>query len=481
MRRSGEAVVGDGMTVGHPAPVEKSLIFFVGPVRTGFREFLTAKMASGFLGIDGMSMENAMSKKLNGRGGRFVLLAAALLFAWGLRADTATVDGYTYTYSVTDGKATIGSSNAWTTAISPKPTGHVAIPSSLGGFPVVGIGKYAFYGCSYSPKLDGHLEGVTIPEGVVTIGEYAFADCFYLEDVTIPEGVTAIGEYAFRNCSKLEGVTIPESVTAIGQYAFQWCGGLKRVHISSLTAWCQIKFDYNANPLRQAHELYLNGERVTKLVLPEGLKSVGTDAFAGCTGLTEVTIHDGVTAIGGSTFSGCSGLTGVTIPSHVTDIGDSAFSDCSGLTEVVIPHSVKVIGVGVFKRCNRLTKITVDPANEHYISQNDLLLTRDGRTLVQGVNGAVTIPSGVTVIAESAFEGYDGLTQVTLPAGVEAIGANAFYGCDGLADVVIPASVTNIGECAFAVCSHLMSISVEAGNEAYSSRQGFSMKRVFAS
>lgn len=106
-----------------------------------------------------MSMENAMSKKLNGRGGRFVLLAAALLFAWGLRADTATVDGYTYTYSVTDGKATIGSSNAWTTAVSPKPTGHVAIPSSLGGFPVVGIGEYAFYDCF-------RLEGMTIPESV---------------------------------------------------------------------------------------------------------------------------------------------------------------------------------------------------------------------------------------------------------------------------------------------------------------------------
>ena len=424
---------------------------------------------------------------------------------------TAIVDDYTYTYSVLNGQAEIGTSNIWAHAFSPKPTGHVTVPSSLCGFPVVGIGEYAFYNCyelegvtipegvaaigEYAFRNCSKLEGVTIPESVTAIGQYAFADCFYLEDVTIPEGVTAIGEYAFRNCSKLEGVTIPESVTAIGQYAFQWCGGLKRVHISSLTAWCQIKFDYNANPLRQAHELYLNGERVTKLVLPEGLKSVGIDAFAGCTGLTEVTIHDGVTAIGGSAFSGCSGLTGVTIPSHVTAIGDSAFSDCSGLTEVVIPHSVKVIGVGVFKRCNRLTKITVDPANEHYMSQNDLLLTRDGRTLVQGVNGAVTIPSGVTVIAESAFEGYDGLTQVTLPAGVEvigpnafyrcggltdvaipagveAIGANAFYGCDGLADVVIPASVTNIGECAFAVCSHLMSISVEAGNEAYSSRNG---------
>ena len=157
-----------------------------------------------------MSMENAMSKKLNGRGGRFVLLAAALLFAWGLRADTATVDGYTYTYSVTDGKATIGSSNAWTTAVSPKPTGHVTVPSSLGGFPVVGIGAYAFY------------------------------NCHELEGVTIPEGVAAIGKYAFYNCFRLEGMTIPESVTAIGQYAFQSCGGLKSVHISSLTAWCQI-------------------------------------------------------------------------------------------------------------------------------------------------------------------------------------------------------------------------------------------------
>ena len=275
-------------------------------------------------------------------------------------------------------------------------------------------------------------------------------------------------------------------MTAIGQYAFQSCFRLKSVHISSLTAWCQIKFDYNANPLRQAHELYLNGERVTKLVLPEGLKSVGTDAFAGCTGLTEVTIHDGVTAIGGSAFSGCSGLTGVTIPSHVTDIGDSAFSDCSGLTEMVIPHSVKAIGVGVFKKCNRLTKITVDPANAHYMSQNDLLLTRDGRTLVQGVNGAVMIPSGVTVIGESAFKDYDGLTQVTIPAGVEvigpaafygcggltdveipagveAIGANAFYGCSGLADVVIPASVTSIGNYTFDGCSGLTNVIIGIG------------------
>lgn len=286
---------------------------------------------------------------------------------------TATVDSYTYTYSVLNGQAEIGASNAWTRAISPSPTGHVAVPSSLGGFPVVGIGTYAF-----------------------------------------------------GSCYELEGVTIPGSVTAIGESAFSGCS-LKSVHISDLANWCQIKFcNRYANPLYQAHELYLNGERVTRLAIPESVTYIGNDAFAGCSGLTDVTIPNGVTAI----------------------------------------------GVGVFAACSNLANIVVDPGNANYTSKSGLLLTKDGRRLVQGVNGVVAIPSGVTVIGESAFEDYGGLTQVTLPTGIETIGPNAFYGCDGLTDVAIPASVTNIGESAFATCGRLMAISVAAGNEVYSSRDG---------
>ena len=401
---------------------------------------------------------------------------------------TTAVGDYTYAYSVLNGQAEIGSSNHWTTAVSPKPTGHVTVPSSLGGFPVVGIGKYAFVYCY-------NLEGVTIPSGVTSIGERAFYDCSNLTSLTIPEGVTAIGECTFSHCSKLEGVTIPESVTAIGQYAFDGCSKLKSVHISDLTAWCQIKFGYHANPLREAHELYLNGERVTKLILPVGLKAVGTEAFAGCSGLTEVTIPDGitiignrafsgcsgltevtlpngVTSIGNSAFSGCSGLTEVTLPNGVTTIGDSAFSGCRGLTEVEIPHGVKIIDVGVFAGCSGLTKITVDSENVNYMSMNGLLLTKDGKTLKEGVNGEVVIPPGVTTINARAFADRDGLTKVTIPAGVEFINWEAFYGCDGLVDVAIPGSVTNIGLRAFATCSRLMNISVETGNKVYSSRNG---------
>ena len=354
---------------------------------------------------------------------------------------TAAVDDYTYTYSVLNGQAEIGSSNAWTTAVSPKPTGHVVVPSSLGGFPVVGIGKHAFDSCH-------GLEGVTIPEGVVVIGGYAFVYCDKLKSVTIPNGVTTIERHAFINCP-LDDVTIPESMTTIDEFAFDGCSKLKSVHISDLVKWCQIKFGYLANPLLQAHELYLNGERVTQLTIPEGVTSVGTDVFAGCSGLTEVTI-----------------------PNSVTTIGSSAFSACSGLTEVMIPRNVYAIGGAVFEGCSGLTKITVDPKNANYMSQNGLLLTKDGKTLKEGVNGEVVIPSGVTKIGYRAFAGRDRLTDVMIPAGVEFIGSEAFYGCDGLVDVAIPGSVTDIGLYAFATCSRLVNISVETGNKVYSSRNG---------
>ena len=392
-----------------------------------------------------MSMENAMSKKLNGRGGRFVLLAAALLFAWGLRADTATVDGYTYTYSVTDGKATIGASNAWTRAISPSPTGHVTVPSSLGGFPVVGIGDYAFYGL-YSAH-------------------------YKLESVTIPNGVTRIGKRAFSGCPNLTDVTIPDSMAVVDDGAFSGCSNLKGVHISNLVNWCQITFVYSSNPLRQAHELYLNGERVTRLAIPESVTAIGDDAFAGCSGLTEVAFPNSVTNIGNSSFMGCSGLMELALPSSVVKIGTWAFRGCSGLTEVEIPHGVKVIGGGVFLDCSSLTKITVDPGNENYVSQKGLLLTKDGKTLKEGVNGTVVIPSSVTRIGNFAFSGRGGLTQVTIPNGIREIGWFAFSDCDSLTEVVIPASVVNIEPRAF-VCSGLTSISVEEGNEFYSSRNG---------
>ena len=175
--------------------------------------------------------------------------------------------------------------------------------------------------------------------------------------------MTSIGEGAFSGCSGLASVTIGNSVTSIGEGAFSGCSGLTSVHISDIAAWCNIEF--GDNPLYYAHHLYLNGEEVKDLVIPNSVTSIGEWAFGGCSGLTSVTIPNSVTSIGERAFSGCSGLASVTIPNSVKSIGEGAFSGCSGLTSVTIPNSVKSIGKYAFNRCSGLTSVTIGSGVEY--------------------------------------------------------------------------------------------------------------------
>ena len=126
---------------------------------------------------------------------------------------------------------------------------------------------------------------ITAPNGSGE-GDFVFAVidgvntlCFYIGaggDVTLPADYNgenyAIGADVFKNNTSLTSVVIPNSVTSIVDGAFSVCSGLKEVHISDLSAWCGISFgNYSANPLCNAHNLYLNGELVTDLVIPDGV------------------------------------------------------------------------------------------------------------------------------------------------------------------------------------------------------------------
>ena len=146
--------------------------------------------------------------------------------------------------------------------------------------------------------------------------------------------VTSIRERAFEDYSRLTSVTIPNSVTSIGENAFTGCSGLTSVHISDIASWCNIKFKYGSNPLLYAHHLYLNGEEVKDLVIPNSVTRIEDYVFDGCSGLTSVTIPNSVTSIGSYAFYKCSGLTSVTIGNSVTSIGSEAFSDCPELLDV---------------------------------------------------------------------------------------------------------------------------------------------------
>jgi len=312
----------------------------------------------------------------------------------------------------------------------------VTIPNS-----VTNIGKRAFSFCS-------SLSNVTIGNSVTGIGTEAFYGCRSLTSVTIPDGVTNIGNSAFHDCSSLASVTIPDSVTSIGYEAFYGCSSLKEVHINDIAKWCAINFDYNfANPLYYAHNLYLSGEKIVDLVIPEGVANINSYAFSDCSSLTSVTIPDSVTNIGYAAFDGCRSLTSVTIGNSVTSIGIAAFYGCSSLASVTIPDSVTGIRDSAFRSCSSLASVTIGNS----VTNIGYAAFYDCSSLA-----SVTIPDSVTSIGRYAFYGCSGLTSVTIPDSVTSIGSYAFYGCTSLTSLVLPNNdVVDIGDSVFDKCASL--------------------------
>ena len=354
-------------------------------------------------------------------------------------------------------------------------SGNVVIPESVTyngkNYPVTSIGNDAFGGCS-------NLTSVTIPNSVTTIGSNAFSGTAWFENqpdglvyikniaykykgaipnntsITIKEGTDGIAASAFMDCRGLVSVTIPNSVTTIGDYAFYGCNDLTTVHISDLDAWCNISFGTNtSNPLTFAHHLYLNGEKIKDLVIPNSVVRIGNYAFVDCNGLTSVTIPNSVAEIGEGAFYRCRNLTSITIPNSVKSIGSAAFYLCSGLTSVTIPNSVTDIGGSAFGGCSNLTSIAIPNSVKNIGSSAFYDCT--GLT-------SVTIPNSVTKIEDRTFEGCSSLSSVTIPNSVTSIGSRAFWSCNNLSSVTIPNSVINIDD-AFGDCSSLTSAIIGNG------------------
>lgn len=286
----------------------------------------------------------------------------------------------------------------------------------------------------------------------------------YTGSVVIPEqviyeganySVTSIENRSFYECYKLTSVTISNSVESIGSYAFYQCYKLTSVHISDIEAWCKISFsNAEANPLYNAHHLYVNGKEIKDLVIPNSVITIGQYAFIRCTDLTSITIPNSVTTIGDWAFAECSGLTSVTIPNYVTSIGERAFYNCKGLINVTIPNSVTSIGAYAFDGCSGLTALTIPNG-----------VTSIEGAAFRGCSGltSIIIPNSVTSIENGAFAYCYGLTSVTIPNSVTNIGDYAFQSCSSLNSVTIPNSVTSIGAEAFTGCKSLISVTIGSG------------------
>ena len=387
----------------------------------------------------------------------------------------------------------------------------------------------------YAPILGGAANGlyykgdIVIPEimcykgdiyPVTGISYWAFHDCPDITSISIPSSVKEIRHFAFENCIGLTEISIPESVTEIWRGTFRGCEGLNKVEFASIEQMCsmtycpqvdqelqsQLRQYPNSNPLYMAKHLWIDGQEVTDLVIPEGITSIGNLAFAGgaftsvtipesvtsighsafqgCKDLTSFTIPDGVTSIGENAFKDCTGLTSITIPGSVTSIGEYAFTGCTGLTSVIIPEGVTSIGYRAFEDCTGLTSVSIPGSLTSWGGMEFTGCTgltsitfQDGVTSIgdafRGCTSltSVTFPESLTSIGESAFSGCTNLTSVTFPESLTSIGESAFSGCVGLTSITIPKNVTTVYGSTFAGCTNMESIVVENGNTVYDSRE----------
>ena len=281
------------------------------------------------------------------------------------------------------------------------------------------------------PKIALDLGNTT---GLTNISN-SFYDCYGLTSIVFPEGVTSIPY--FSNCSNLTSITIPASVKNVS--SFINCKKLTTFEVAENNEYFSTSAD---------GKILYNKDKTT------------LEAYPSASG--DVTIPNGVTSIGYEAFIGCNSLTSVTIPDNVTSIDYYAFDNCKNLESVTIGAGVTSIESDSFRRCSSLTNIKVSENNQKYSSDGKMLLSKDKTTLLKwpSATGDVTIPNSVKTIGYGAFEYCYELASIEISDSVTSIGNNAFYYCRSLTSVTIPDSVTSIGDYAFENCENLESVTL---------------------
>ena len=330
---------------------------------------------------------------------------------------------------------------------------------------------WEFYGNNVSPWKESkdQITRVVIESGVTSIGNNAFSSCFYLTDISMPDTVTCIGIDAIYACLNLTSLDI------------------SRVKTFDVGALCNSGLTEVAIPsgiTELPGNLLSSCKKLTKVTLPEGITKIGVTVFGECESLASITLPRTVTSIGSYAFDDTAIRT-IDIPNGVTEIGERAFGYCPNLTELVIPDSVVKIGHNIvegcaklrsvhlgkgvenifwvnsiaganefrtFQDCESLTYITVDPDNQYYTAEDNVLFNKDKTAVYRsapGKTGSYTLPSSVKVM-ENPFSFEDSqLSSIVIPEGVQSIPRSTFKNCTNLKKIWLPKSLWIVGMNAF--------------------------------
>lgn len=382
------------------------------------------------------------------------------------------------------------------------------------------------------------VEEIIIEEGVTSIGNYAFAGCANVTSVTIDSDVASIGVNAFSGCSKLETISLPASLTSISNYAFNNCSALSLIEFNSAaapslganalantkataiyksswsgfakdkfggkTTWLidhvngscgATKYSLDRGTLTISGTGTIRGyskgeapwysmkEEVQKVVIGDGVTSIGNFAFHGCENMSELTLGSSVTTIGTSAFYGCAALDEVAFPASLTELKAYAFSNCSGLSELTFEGEAVPVIASTALNAVRAKAVHTDSENWSEFGGSGfggaIYWTDDPEEEVLGGScggqAAWTFVDGtLTIYGENGTRGYskktdvpwyeyrDQITKIVVEDGITSLGNYSFMECENVTEVYLSNTLTFIGVNAFSTCSKLTSITIPA-------------------
>ena len=439
------------------------------------------------------------------------------------------------------------------------------------GAPSINIGSL-FKGCSALQYADLHnasltkvsnymfadctsLKCVDLPDGVTVIEWNAFQNCKSLQ-LAVLQGITHIYNYAFLNCASLLELYLPDTLSylASGDYpAFQGCTNLRRISVGGLP---EIKARMLATGSTKLEELEIRGtvgkigdnafdsiggyylanrydgngyhttDTSARLIIGEGVQSIGAYAFRNCDVFTEIYLPDSLTTMGSYAFCDCDRIPEVDFPESLTTIPGHSFDSCNALERIRIPASVKSIGDTAFGNCARLKEVEIAEGVTHiynyaflncasllelYLPDTLSYLASGDYPAFQGCTNLRKISVGglpeikprmlatgstkleeleirgtVGKIGDHAFDSIGGYylanrhdgngyhttgtsARLIIGEGVQSIGEYAFRNCDVFTEIYLPDSLTTMGSYAFYDCSRIGMLRVGANTTSIAS------------